>query len=421
MSSSASSKRRASNLELISLGRCSYASHSAISKLLAHISEHGLPETYDRSAQFRARKDICRQDVHGYGPLIVDQQMPLQSGGTATGSFQNPLAAFAYHCRYSSHYARVVKDAAAKYPPSPSSPWRLIIYQDGVDPSDGLAKNHSRKSAVFYWAFAEYGLAALSHEEMWLTLCVSRYSQHQKLAGTVSCLFQHVLQLFFGETHDIMRTGIHVELCDGESLHIFARVNSLLADMPAIKECTYCKGHSGIFCCPKCLDAAQHHSVGESIPLHLLSEKAVSIVNFNINAFTALKEKTLHAITQRNNADYDAWQSGTMTKDAFETAQTVRGWNWTPADVILNQRFQLDLPNIIMFDWAHLYVHDGLADVEFGLAMSALQKASRGTTSFAECGNVISRFELPKSAPSLGHLFTDEKTKTTTQIFQLHW
>ena len=72
MASSSSSKRKACDLELVSLGRASYASHSAISKLLAHISEHGPPETYDRSAQFRARKDICRKDVNGYGPLVVE-------------------------------------------------------------------------------------------------------------------------------------------------------------------------------------------------------------------------------------------------------------------------------------------------------------------------------------------------------------
>ena len=83
------------SLELISLGRSSYASHSAISKLLAHIGEHGLPETYDRSAQFRARKEVCNTD-NGYGPLVLKREMALASGGTTTGAFQNPLAMFQY-------------------------------------------------------------------------------------------------------------------------------------------------------------------------------------------------------------------------------------------------------------------------------------------------------------------------------------
>ena len=80
-----------------------------------------------------------------YGPLVVKREMALASGGTTTGAFQNPLAMFQYHCKHSAHYSNVVKDASAKYPCTPASPWRIILYQDGVDPSDGLAKNHSQK------------------------------------------------------------------------------------------------------------------------------------------------------------------------------------------------------------------------------------------------------------------------------------
>ena len=164
MASSSSNKRprEERNLELISLGRSSYASHSAISKLLAHISEHGLPETHDRQAQYRARKEICKLD-NGYGPMVVKREMNLANGGTETGAFQNPLAAFQYHCKRSEHFSNVMKSALARRPCTPESPWSIILYQDGVDPSDGLAHNHSRKSAVFYWSFAELGLAALSH------------------------------------------------------------------------------------------------------------------------------------------------------------------------------------------------------------------------------------------------------------------
>lgn len=410
MASSSSSKRKACDLELVSLGRASYASHSAISKLLAHISEHGLPETYDRSAQFRARKDICRKDVNGYGPLVVDRQMAAQKGGYVTGTFQNPLAAFAYHCQHSSQYARIVKNASVEHPPSPGSPWRLIIYQDGVDPSDGLAKNHSRKSTVFYWAFAEFGQQVLAHEEVWLTICVSRSSQTNQLAGTVSCLFQTVLELFFGETHDILRTGVHVTLYNGESFHVFGKASILLADVPALKECTYCKGHSGTICCPLCLNAVLH-SAKDAIPLHLLTDEAVSITNFDIMAFKELKLDTLRTITRRNNADHAAWQAGRISKAAFEEAETRRGWCWTPANIILNDRFQLNVTKMIMFDWAHIYVHDGLGDVEFGLAMSTLQKESKYNTSFAECGQVVSQFELPKSTPKLDHLFHDDKNR----------
>ena len=404
---SSSSKRRRS-LELVSLGRASYASHSAISKLLAHVSEHGIPDTYDRQAQYRARKDLCRTNVDGYGTLVVNLEMPLSAGGTETGSFQNPLAAFAYHCKHSRHFSDIVKTAAAKHPPSVGIKWRLILYQDGVDPSDGLAKNHSRKSTVFYWAFAEYGMRALCHEEVWLTTCVCRSSLTNRLAGGASCLYQHILELFFGNVHNLMVTGINVAMHDGSRLHVFGNASVLLADMPAVKECIACKGHAGMFVCPCCMNACAHVH-GDAIPMHLLTSKAISITNFDLSAFRELKFDDLRKITERNNKDHADWINGLITKETFEENQMFRGWNYNPANIVLNTRFRLDLPRLIMYDWAHIYVHDGLGDVEFGLCLSFLQNGSAYATSFAECGEYIKRFQQPKSAPSLDHLFAKEK------------
>ena len=111
---------------------------------------------------------------------------------------------------------------------------------------------------MLYWAFAEYGMAALSHEEVWMTICVCRFSQTNKLAGAASCLFQQVLQLFYGDVHNIMVSGVSVELHDGSNLHLVGRASVLLADIPAIKERTQRKGHTGIVCCPRCVSATQH-------------------------------------------------------------------------------------------------------------------------------------------------------------------
>ena len=92
--------------ELVSLGRASYASKSAIEKLLAHVDKNGLPETYDRGALYRARKDICRKRSGEYGPLIVDTQLPLEGGDPQTFSVQNPFAFLQHNCMNSEHYAK---------------------------------------------------------------------------------------------------------------------------------------------------------------------------------------------------------------------------------------------------------------------------------------------------------------------------
>ena len=74
-------KRKAASLdrafELVSLGRASYASKSAITSLLAHIDAEGMPGAYDRMAQYRARKEICRNRSGDYGPLVTDMQLNI--------------------------------------------------------------------------------------------------------------------------------------------------------------------------------------------------------------------------------------------------------------------------------------------------------------------------------------------------------
>ena len=281
-----------------------------MAKLLAHVREQGLPETFSRTSQYRARKELCRRDIDGYGPLVVDKDLPTADGGTCKGSFQNPLAAFAYHCKHSEHFSAIATQAAAKHPPSVDNKWNLIIYQDGVDPSDGLAKKHSHKSTIFYWAFAENCLRALWHEEIWMTLCVSRYSFTTKLAGGASCLYQYILELFFGDVHNLIITGIRVEMHDGSRLGISGKASILLADVPALKECIDCKGHAGLFCCPCCVDANQQ--LGDTIPLHLVTDNAVSIANFSVGVFTKMKLSRLLKIRERNNKDHADFQAGRL-------------------------------------------------------------------------------------------------------------
>ena len=159
------------SFELATLGRVSYASKSAIEKLLAHVDKRGLPETYDRGAQYRARKEVCRKQDGEYGPPVADVQAPLQNGMYQRYSLTNIFAWLQHNCLNSPHYGKIVQDALEKYPCTPASPWRLILYQDGVDPSDGLAKNHSRKSAVYYfllwnWVFKHWQKKVLVREDL---------------------------------------------------------------------------------------------------------------------------------------------------------------------------------------------------------------------------------------------------------------
>ncbi len=398
-------KRKADKaFELVSLGRASYASHSAIDRLLREVKQNGIPDTFDRSAQHRARLEVCNT-LTPYGTLTSKVEGPLRKGGHQPITFQNPLAWFHYNCCHAESFSKIVEAALDRHPPTPSNPWRLILYEDGVDPSDGLSKNHSRKSGVFYWAFSEYGLAALACEQVWGCITVCRYTEHQSLLGGVSELFNLVLMQFFNAEHDIRRSGISVTLHSGRQALILARASILLADMPALKECLECKGHSGTVCCPLCLNAVNHKAPGGAIPLHLLTKTAKSIACTKFSSFTQHDDEAIRNIARKLDSYHNLFMAGELTQDEFSDRQQVLGWNWTPAGVILRKEYDLSVSSLIMFDWAHITVHDGICDNELGMVMKALH-SRRSKTSYKELGEYISQFKFPKNAPDPTHLFT---------------
>ena len=207
-----STKRKAPNYDkLRSLGKESHVAQSGLSKLIRSIKKDGMPEASSRATQDRARKDLCGTETR-YGPLINYIEVPMPGKTPITMGFQNPFAFLDHVCEHPENYAKIMQDGLRRHPCTPSNPWTIVLYQDGVDPGDGLAKNKSRHSIVFYWSFAEFGLEALSHEEVWGTVCIVRTTVAKKFGGGVAELTCRVLEQFHGDTHDILRAGVSVPL-----------------------------------------------------------------------------------------------------------------------------------------------------------------------------------------------------------------
>jgi hypothetical protein len=357
-------KRKAAADRLMSLGRESYASKSAIANLLKHVRNDGLPESFSRSTQYRARKEIARAMTQ-YGPIIRDVPMKDSKGLEVTISMQDPFATLNYVCEHSEDYARIVESALAANECSPGNPWDIIIYQDGIDPSDMGVKHHSRKSVVFYWSFGQLGQYALGYEPVWFTLCVLRHTEVMKLEGEHCMLTQTLLGLFHSRQHDITRAGVTVQL-RGHAAHLFGKIRVLFADIPALKEMLSWKGHTGLKCCCLCINVLQHYAM-ESAP-----EGMVSIANADFNRLQLHTDETVRATIRRINALHTDMLNGVITKTAFMERTTILGWTWNPATYLLDRRLGFGVASGVMMDWAHIYLHDGLGDVEWGALMKIL-------------------------------------------------
>ena len=127
------------------LGRKSYVSKSGIARLLQTVKDESIPEAFSRSTQYRARKETVERTTQ-YGKLVTTIPLKLLDGSEVNLGIQNPLAMIAYAAKNSEEFACVLRSTHAATPPLATRPWKIVLYQDGVDPSDGLAKCHSRKT-----------------------------------------------------------------------------------------------------------------------------------------------------------------------------------------------------------------------------------------------------------------------------------
>ena len=121
---------------------------------------------------------------------------------------QKPFATLHLTTNTPRDVARILRDALVRHPCDKDHPWNIVFYQDGVDPSDGLAKTHSRTSNVFYWSFLELGLHALCHEECWFAVTLVRDNTSKSLVGGITQASALALDSFSAPT--LMGITLHV-------------------------------------------------------------------------------------------------------------------------------------------------------------------------------------------------------------------
>ena len=205
---------------LTGLGRDSYVSQSGIHKLLASVDEEGIPEAHSRSTQYRARKVVCSEPTR-YGPLVESVEMRSNTGEPLSVAIQNPLAMLDTMTSKYEAFGRMFLDRLEKKPCTPQTPWKIILYQDGVNPSDGLSKNVSRKSAAFYWSLLELGMDNLCQEVCWMTVCLCRESIVKNLEGGFPALTAVILKSFFDpDGHDLEYAGVSLTI-NGQQIPFF--------------------------------------------------------------------------------------------------------------------------------------------------------------------------------------------------------
>ena len=101
-----------------------------------------------------------------------------------------------------------------------------------------------------------------------------------------------------------------------------------------------------------------------------------------------------------------------MSKTAFVKREQALRFGWNPYSLILNAMLAIGAASIVMYDWVHIYICDGLADVELGLCMRQL-RALKSESSLGELASYLGRWRFPKRCGNslVDNLFSEEKNK----------
>ena len=147
---------------LISLkAKLPFISQSALGAVLRLAKREELPDIASRDVVREARDRYVQLDTP-YGP--VHQHLDL--GGGIQAEVQHPMAMLYAVSMKSNAFAALLRRTISRFPCSPMSPWKLIIYTDEVTPGNQLAYAHARETWAWYWSFLGFA-QSISSENMW--------------------------------------------------------------------------------------------------------------------------------------------------------------------------------------------------------------------------------------------------------------
>ena len=236
-------------------------------------------------------------------------------------------------------------------------------------------------------------------------VCVAREKLIADIPNGFPELTGLLLSYFFGALgFDIERAGVTVDV-GGDAITLFARLQVILADGPALKDLLSCKGHAGTKPCSLCMNAVQHDGTNGGAPLHLFSDSIVSIVQPSLARFQAHTDASVHYIMTK----LQVYQS-TLGPGEFGEKEKLLGFTWNSSNLMMNTRLMLGLVSVLMYDWAHIFLCDGLCDVEFGLLMKHMHQ-QRTPCKFEEAAAYFSGWQNPCFMPKIDRLFTKSAIK----------
>ena len=143
---------------VVEFKRGAYSSQSAVAHILSTAKQDGIPDAFSRSTQQRARTKVTNEPTP-YGPCIFEEEL-----AAVKIAFTSPCALLHRLYAECAEFRRVLRAAYSATPCSLQKPWSLVLYCDGVSPSDSTNMGiDGRDMQLVYGTFFE--IDRLNHED----------------------------------------------------------------------------------------------------------------------------------------------------------------------------------------------------------------------------------------------------------------
>ena len=345
--------------------RVPHVSASALSAIIAELRDDPL-EVHDRNS-IRDARDQRVTEVTPYGTVLTSLPIECVDGTYTNAIVANIFALLYVAARDCRGFAYLIKKTFAERPCTYENPWSFVLYSDEVVPGNQLSFSNLRKSWVLYFSFLEFGTSILSMEDAWFCLSNERSSNVKKYKGGIAQLFGALLRFIFtGTSHTLQNSGVRLDLADGTTIRIFAKMHMILQDGGAHKLVYMVKGESGhkfCMCCKNLYTATSEIANGED------DEE-------NILTCSLLKERDLDFATDediRGTVRRLAHFAATVEKKTLVMREQAAGFNHHPFNMLLDPALDDVLKPISHFahDWMHTFCVHGVWNTILFLMLQA--------------------------------------------------
>lgn len=278
--------------------------------------------------------------------------LPLLDG-TFEWTFFSFSKLVSFHAKKNQAFAAALKKALSQ---SRGRPLNIILYADELTPGNVIRPDNRRKLVQWYASFADFKLH-LRNEAVWLPVAVLRSSMVGQIDGGVSTATRALLQTIIREECSIL-TGTVVEI--PEPTLVMGSISVFLGDESALKQLWAVMGSSGIKPCFCCTNVLKKN--------HRLLSVCPELVDITETDFSKCTPATAEDLWSAQ----DELTRGVGDRKALQTAC---GQNYCPNGVLADKdmRPYVD-PMGTQFDTMHTYFSGGIAELEVGLFLKALQK-----------------------------------------------